>query len=65
MLSRVLHEALSASLNIVGPAQSELDVEEIASRLGEIIMDQFLAGETDPELLKLIAVKTITCGNKH
>ena len=60
MLSRVLREALSETLDLVGSGESEPDVEELTSRLGKVIMDQFIAGETDPEFLKLIAIKSMT-----
>ena len=60
MLSRVLREALSETLDLVGSGGSEPDVEELTSRLGKVIMDQFIAGETNPEFLKLIAIKSMT-----
>ena len=54
MLSRVLEEALDASLN--GARLTDLQIEELNSRLGEVIIDCFTAGETDPEILKRLAL---------
>jgi hypothetical protein len=42
MLSRVREEALDASIN--GAALSELQIQEVSSRLGKVIMDHFTAG---------------------
>jgi hypothetical protein len=51
-LSRVLREALAATLaNVL--QRSDEAVEELTSRLGKVIIDQFATGESDPELLKV------------
>ena len=53
MLSRVLKEALEASIN--GAGFTEAGIQELGSCLGKAIMDSFVAGETDPEVLKSYA----------
>jgi hypothetical protein len=57
MLTRVLEEALQASID--GSGLAELQIQELSSRLGKAIMDSFTAGETDPEVLKQIAVDSV------
>jgi hypothetical protein len=57
MLSRVLGEALEASID--GAGLSELQIQDLSSRLGKVIMDRFTAGETDPAVLKKIAVDSV------
>jgi hypothetical protein len=53
MLSGVLNEAL-ATITTTGRAQ--VFVQE---RIGKVIMDSFVAGETDPERLKAIALQSM------
>jgi hypothetical protein len=57
MLTRVLEESLIVSID--GSELSVPDIQELISRLGNLIMDRFTAGETDPERLKAIAVESI------
>jgi sensor histidine kinase regulating citrate/malate metabolism len=57
MLSRVLEEALIVSVD--GSKLSESTIQELISRLGNLIMNRFKAGETNPERLKAIAVESI------
>ena len=57
MLARALEEALAASSD--GPAISGPAAEELRLRLGKVIMETFIAGETDPEGLKAIAVESV------
>jgi hypothetical protein len=57
MLSRVLEEALIVSVD--GSKLSESAIKELISRIGNIIMDRFTAGETDPDVLKKIAVESV------
>jgi len=57
MLQRVLEEALIVSID--GTELSEPAIQELISRTGKVIMDRFLAGETDPEVLKKIAVESL------
>jgi hypothetical protein len=57
MLSSILKEALEASTD--GAGLTELHIQERASRLGKVIMDNFTAGETDPEALKNAAMESI------
>ena len=57
MLTRVLEESLIVSIN--GSQLSVPAIKDLISRLGNLIMDRFTAGETDPERLKAIAVESI------
>jgi hypothetical protein len=57
MLTRVLEEALIVSID--GRGLSVPAIQELISRIGNLIMDRFTAGETDPEKLKAIAVESI------
>jgi len=59
MLSRVLEEAIAATLQFNGRSRSDAQIQELSSRLGKIIMDRFTAGETDPERLKEVALESI------
>jgi hypothetical protein len=54
MLSGVLNEALAA-ITKTGSAQ----VNGAQERIGRVIMDSFVAGETDPERLKAIALQSM------
>ena len=63
MLTRVLEEALAAIVNCDGPLARDFPIEEVRSRLGKVIIDQFAIGETDPEVLKIIAVNTMRVHN--
>ena len=56
ILSRVLGETLEAVID--GARIGEPQIHELSSRLGKVIMDRFTAGETDPEVLKKIAVES-------
>jgi hypothetical protein len=58
MLSRVLEEALIAATD--GAGLTGIDIQELSSRLGKVIMDRFTAGETDPETLKTMALESVT-----
>jgi hypothetical protein len=57
MLSRVLGEAVAASID--GGAISGVEIEELSSSLGKVIMDRFVAGEINPEALKQAALDSI------
>ena len=57
MLSRVLEEALEATINGVGLADRAM--QDLSSRLGMVIMERFTAGEGDPERLKTIAIESL------
>jgi hypothetical protein len=57
MLTRVLEEALIVSID--GSELSEPAIRDLISRIGNLIMDRFTAGETDPERLRAIAVESI------
>ena len=55
MLARVLSDVLEAT----GVGLGEAEMQELSSRLGKVIMDSFVAGETDPKDLKKIAVESV------
>jgi hypothetical protein len=57
MLARVLEEALEASIN--GAAFTEQAIQEMKPRLGKVIMESFVAGETNPARLKKIAIESV------
>ena len=59
MLSRVLGEALAATISSNGSTVNDGEVEELTSRLGRAVINHFIAGETDPEMLKILAIKSI------
>jgi hypothetical protein len=62
MLSRVLTEAVAATINSNGSAVSDGAVEELTSRLGQAVIHHFIAGETDPEMLKTMAIRSVQGG---
>ena len=62
MLSRVLTEALAATISSNGSTVSDGAVEELTSRLGQAVINHFIAGETDPEMLKAMAIRSIQGG---
>jgi hypothetical protein len=57
MLSRVLEEAVAAGID--GGGLTELQIRELTSQLGKALMDRFVAGESNPELLKQAALDSI------
>jgi hypothetical protein len=57
MLSRVLEEALEASIN--GVELTDQAMQDLSSRLGKVIMERFTAGESDPKRLKTIAIESL------
>jgi hypothetical protein len=58
MLSQVLEEALKATIKCNDSPVSDTQIRETSLRLGRVIMDHFATGETDPEVLKAIALNT-------
>ena len=54
MLTSVLNETLTAVTKTNGA-----QVREVQERIGKVIMDSFIAGETDPERLRAIALQSI------
>jgi hypothetical protein len=58
MLSRVLEEALRETID-GGPATADAEMQELSSRLGKVIMDNFTAGQTDPDVLKTMAIESV------
>jgi hypothetical protein len=59
MLSRVLEESLRVVVDLSGASLSDEEAQELSSRLGKVIMDSFTTGETNPEVLKQIAVESV------
>jgi hypothetical protein len=59
MLARVLDDARKAVVELRGSKHSDEDLKELSGHLGQVIMKRFTAGETDPEILKKIAVESV------
>jgi hypothetical protein len=59
MLSRVLKEALKATMEFNDTSISETSIQATGSRLSQVILNHFEAGETDPEVLSAIAVNSL------
>ena len=54
MLTIVLDEAVKAAID--GTAITNIERQELSTLIGTVLMDSFVAGETDPAVLKKIAV---------
>jgi|tagenome__1003787_1003787.scaffolds.fasta_scaffold19795720_1 hypothetical protein len=54
MLTIVLGEAVTAV--IAGATITDVERQELSIRIGKVLMDSFVAGETDPAVLKKLAV---------
>jgi len=39
---------------------TELQIQELGSQLGKVLVDGFAAGETDPERLRTIAIENVS-----
>ena len=59
MLSRALDESLQVVVELSGAPLSDEEMQDLSSRMGKVIMDQFEAGETDPDALKKIAIESV------
>lgn len=59
MLSQVLDDALKVAVELSDAPLNGNELQDLSAQLGKVIMDHFTAGETDPERLKTIAVKSI------
>jgi len=59
MLTSVLHEALTEAVDSSAAPMSDAEIQELGARLGKVIMDSLIDGETDPERLKAIALESI------
>jgi hypothetical protein len=57
MLSRILDEVLETTIN--GAVLTELQIQELSPQLGKVLMDRFVSGETDPAVLKKIAMGAV------
>jgi hypothetical protein len=55
MLSVVLKDAVTDKVD--GRVVNKAEVRELVIQIGRAIMDRFTAGETDPELLKMVALQ--------
>jgi hypothetical protein len=55
MLSVVLKDAVTDKVD--GRVVNEAEVRELVTEIGRAIMDHFTAGETDPGLLKKVALQ--------
>jgi hypothetical protein len=58
ILSAALKDAIR--IKVDGAVITEGEMQKLSTRLGKIIMDHFTAGETDPEVLKMIAINSIS-----
>ena len=58
----ILSAAFKAAVRsqVDGAVVPEGEMQELSTRLAKIIMDHFTAGETDPEVLKMIAINSIS-----
>jgi len=59
MLTRVLDEALKASMGFRHAPLNDTELQNLKTRLGRIIVSGYNTGETDPNALKIAAVKSI------
>lgn len=59
MLSRVLDESLQVVIELSATPLSDEEMQDLSSRLGKVIMDHFEACETDPDVLKKIAIERV------
>jgi hypothetical protein len=62
MLSRVLDESLQVVIELSATPLSDEEMQDLSSRMGKVIMDHFEAGETDPDVLKKIAIESVRGG---
>jgi hypothetical protein len=59
MLAKAFEEALKATAGVNGHTMDDGALKDLSAKLGKVIMDRFVAGETDPEALKKAAVDSI------
>jgi hypothetical protein len=59
ILATVLGEALKATVGVDGTPMDDGALKDLSGKLGKVIMDRFVAGETDPEALKKAAVESV------
>ena len=60
MLTMVLDEALLATTeSFKGMTLNVAQVELLTAHLGKVLIDEYAAGETNPERLKKIAIESI------
>jgi hypothetical protein len=59
MLANALGEALKATVRVDGTRMDDGALKDLSGKLGKVIMDRFVAGETDPEALKKAAVESV------
>jgi hypothetical protein len=59
MLAKVFEAALKETVGLNGSPVDDVMLKGLSTKLGKVIMDCFVAGETDPEALKKAAVEGI------
>jgi hypothetical protein len=59
MLAKVLKAALTATVDANGTPMEDSALKDLSAKLGKAIMDGFVAGETDPEVLKKAALGSV------
>jgi hypothetical protein len=59
ILANALEGSLKAVIGVNGTRMDDSGLKDLSAKLGEVIMDRFVAGETDPEVLKNAAVESL------
>jgi hypothetical protein len=59
ILANALEGSLKAIIGVNGTRMDDGALKDLSATLGEVIMDRFVAGETDPEALKNAAVESL------
>ena len=59
ILANALEGSLKAVIGVNGTRMDDSALKDLSAKLGEVIMDRFVAGETDPEALKKAAVESV------
>jgi hypothetical protein len=59
ILANALEGSLKAIIGVNGTRMDDSALKDLSAKLGEVIMDRFVAGETDPEALKNAAVESL------
>ena len=59
MLARVLDESRKAAVELRGGGLSDEELQELSDHLGQVIMQSFEGGETDPKILRRLAMESV------
>ena len=59
ILANALQETLKATVGVNGTPMDEGALKDLSAKLGKVIMECFVAGETDIEALKRAAVESL------